>query len=153
MSTVAGSTARKSMKGVYMGKFRVPSKTNKYYIPTEDYITAVHWCLRYPSWVSELKLTPDTSRAITYDQEKVQTSGDYDPTVELAMRRAEISRKKTLLEDTVRACVPEALYNFMILHVGHGRTYFQLEKEGLNVSEYEFRKYKQKFYYEISQKI
>lgn len=136
-----------------MGKYRTPSKKNKYYIPTEDYITAVHWCLRYPIWVSELSIIPDTSKAITYDQDRVQTSGGYNPTEELAMKRAEISRKKDLLEKTVRECVPDPLYKYMILHVGHGRTYYQLEKEGLNVSEYEFRKYKQKFYYEISQKI
>lgn len=148
------SQAAGCMRGeTKMGKYRAPSKSNKYYIPTEDYITAIHWCLRYPLWVSELSVEPDTSRAITYDQDKVQTSGDYDPTVELAMKRAEIYRKKELLENTIRECAPEELFHFILLHVGHGRTYYQLVKEGLNISEYEFRKYKQKFYYEISQKI
>lgn len=51
-----------------MGKYRVPSEKNKYYIQREDYLTSVHYALRYPLWVEELRLTVDTGKAIRYDK-------------------------------------------------------------------------------------
>ena len=52
-----------------MPKYRVPK-----YIPKEDYNTALHYAKRYPVWKEELNTAPDTSRAIRYDTDKVQTS-------------------------------------------------------------------------------
>ena len=33
-----------------MGKYKAPSEKYKYYIPKEDYLTAIHFSLRYPLW-------------------------------------------------------------------------------------------------------
>ena len=73
-----------------MFKVKTPNKNSKYWIPTEDFRTALHWSLRYPLWVAELSMEPDTSQAIRYDKERVQTSGNYDATVEMAIRRDEL---------------------------------------------------------------
>ena len=33
-----------------MGKYRTPSPNSKYSLPKEDYLTAIHYSLRYPLW-------------------------------------------------------------------------------------------------------
>ena len=66
-----------------MSKYRILSTKNKYSLPKEDYLTAIHYSLRYPLWVEELKTAADTGRAIRYDKDKVQSSNDFDQTAEV----------------------------------------------------------------------
>ena len=54
-------------------KHRILSEKNKYYLPKEDYLTAIHYALRYPMMLAELDDVRDTSTAIRYDKDKVQT--------------------------------------------------------------------------------
>lgn len=135
-----------------MGKYRIPSINNKYYIPKQDYLTAVHWCLRYPQWKAELELDPDTSRAIEYDKEHVQSSNDFDPVSETAIRRAELSRKKKLLEDTIRE-VDEGLYQYLLLGVGYGFTEYQLREKGMPCGHNCYYRKRQQIICEIARKI
>ena len=69
-----------------MGKYRAPSENSKYYIPKEDYLTAIHYSLRYPLWKEEVETMADTSKGISYDKDKVQTSFGYDSTFEAAVK-------------------------------------------------------------------
>lgn len=57
-----------------MSKYRLPSENSKYYIPKEDYLTAIHYSLRYPLLKEEVESMADTSKAIAYDKDKVQSS-------------------------------------------------------------------------------
>ncbi len=88
-------------------KNRVLSEKNRYYLPKEEFLTVLHFSQQYPNWVQELRTEPDTSKAITYDEERVQTSGGYDACSEAAMRRYALAKKKQLVEDTVREVAPE----------------------------------------------
>lgn len=135
-----------------MFKVKVPTKDSKYWIPTEDFRTAVHWSLRYPLWVAELSIEPDTSQAIRYDKDKVQTSGNYDSTMETAIRRDELRRKVELLEGTIREVAPD-IYKYLLLGVTQGRTVYQLIDEGMPCSKDYFIARRQKYYYEVSKKI
>ena len=133
-------------------RYRTPTKKSKYHIPKEDYITAVHWCLRYPLWVAELKVLPDNNKAIRYDKDKVQTSGGYDSTAETAIRRTELTKKVQLLEETARK-VDEKLKDYIILAVTQGLTIYQLIQRGMPVDKNVFSEKRQQFYYEISKRI
>ena len=135
-----------------MFKVKTPTKDSKYWVPVEDFKTALHWSLRYPLWIAELSIEPDTSMAIRYDKDKVQTSGNYDATVETAIRRDELRRKAELLEGTVREVAPE-IYKYLLLGVTQGRTVYQLLDEGMPCSKDYFIERRQQYYYEISKKI
>lgn len=135
-----------------MFKVKAPTKDSKYWIPTEDFKTALHWSLRYPLWVAELSLEPDTAQAIRYDKERVQTSGNYDSTMETAIRRDELRRKKELLESTVREVAPE-IYNYLLLGVTQGRTVYQLLDEGMPCGKNYFIDKRQQYYFLISRRI
>ena len=69
-----------------MSKYRTPSTSSKYYIPKEDYLTAIHYSLRYPLWKEEVADMANTAKAIVYDKDKVQSSSGYDSTYEAAVR-------------------------------------------------------------------
>ena len=91
-----------------MSKYRIPSDKSKYYIPKEDYLTAIHYSLRYPIWKEEVEIMADTSKAITYDKDKVQSFSDYDSTMERAIKIAESNKQhKMQLEQQVLTLMQE----------------------------------------------
>ena len=135
-----------------MFKVKAPKRDSKFWVPVEDFRTALHWSLRYPLWVAELSVEPDTGQAIRYDRERVQTSGGYDSTMETAIRRDELRRKVELLEGTVRKVAPD-IYRYLLLGVTQGRTVYQLLDEGMPCSKDYFIERRQQYYYEISKRI
>lgn len=88
-------------------RFRSPGKNSPYWTPKEDYRAAVYWAKRYPLWLEELKTLPNTSKAIDYSTDKVQTSSNYDATADTAIRRTDIMRKVSLIEGIAKAVMPE----------------------------------------------
>jgi len=132
---------------------RTPSRSSPYWVPRHDYLTAIHWCLRYPDWKKELATLPDTSRAIRYDSEKVQSSGGYDATAELAMRRVEIESKINLLEGTARICMPECTEYLIKGVTTEGIRIEDLIAQGMPYGRNSYLRIRQKFYYLISKKI
>lgn len=131
-----------------MSKYRIPSD-----IPKQDYLAAIHWCLRYPLWKAEIELIPDTSKAIEYDKDHVQTSNDFDPVSTLAIRRVEISRKMTLLEDTIRRYVEEPMFKFMLLGIGYGYKEIQLSELEMPCGKKYYYDRRRKILKDIAQKI
>lgn len=112
----------------------------------------LHFGRQYENWVKELRKIPDTSKAITYDADKVQTSGGFDPCAEMAMRRHMIERKKKLVDDTVEEVAPE-IAEYLLLGVGYGFTFYQLKAEGMPCEKDMYYTRRQRFYYELSRKI
>ena len=138
-----------------MGKYRTPTERSRFYIPKQDYLTAIHWCLRYPLWKAELELEPDSGKAIEYDKDHVQTSNDFDPVSTLAIRRAEIARKMDLLESTIKE-VDDGIYEVLLLGVGYGLTFAQIEQmkeKDTNCSHKYYYRKRQQVLYEIAKKI
>lgn len=133
-------------------KYRSPSEKSIYYINKDYYVAAVRYALQYKSWVGELKSSADTSAAIRYDKEKVQTSGGYDSTSETAIRRAEIAEKIKMVDDILAEVAP-GLDNYIKLSVCYGFTYYQLIERGMPINRNQYSILRQHFYYELSRRI
>lgn len=132
---------------------RVPVRSSPYWTEKADYKTAVYWCLRYPLWKKELATLPDSSKAIQYDKDKVQSASNYDATAELAMKRVDIESKINLLESTAKIVMPECP-EYLI----RGVTEEDIRIEDLIASGMPFSKNlylmrRQKFYYLIARRI
>lgn len=135
-----------------MPQHRTLSEANKYYVPKETFLMLIHYCKQYPAWCDELNAMTDTSKAITYDGDRVQTSCDSDPTSDLAMRRAEISRKKEQIDEVV-GLVAGTLDKWLILGVCHDYTYYQLEQLGIPCGRRYYYEMRRRFYWEMSRRI
>ena len=135
-----------------MPRQRTPSPKSKYYVEHELYLTVIHYCKRYPAWCAELSIDPDTSKAINYDKVSVQTSSDYNPTEEVAIRRAVIRQKKDEI-DAVAEETAGKYAKWLILSACYGKSYMELERGGMLLSRDAFYLIRRKFYYSMSLRI
>ncbi len=92
-------------------------------------------------------------RGISYDSERVQTSGDYDATAELAMRRVEIEGKINLLETTAKLCMPQCTEYLIKGVTTDGIRIEDLIAQGMPYSRNTYLLIRQKFYHLLSKKI
>lgn len=135
-----------------MSKYRTPSTNSKYYIPKEDYLTAIHYSLRYPLWKQEVADIANTARAITYDKDKVQNSNNYDSTFEAAVRIQEKQHKLQLIDDTIHD-VADGLDYWLRLGVCYGLTFDQLNGKGMPCEKDKYYLVRRRYYYELSKRI
>lgn len=137
-----------------MGKYRPPSEKSKYYIPKEDYLTAVHYALRYPLWQQDLRDMANTSKGISYDKDKVQTSNEYDSTFEAAVRISEsYPMQKTKMIDDIIALTARGMDEYLRKGVCYGMSYYQLRNAGMPCGKDLYSLIRQHFYYELSKQI
>ena len=133
-----------------MSKYRPPKPGSKYAIPKEDYLTAIHYSLRYPLWREEVESMADTSKAITYDKDKVQTSFGYDSTFEAAVRIAESDKQhKIQLIDDVIAMVANGMDYWLRLGVCYGLTFNQLKGKGMPCEKDTYYTMRRRYYFEL----
>lgn len=137
-----------------MGKYRELSKKNKYHIPREDYLTAIHYSLRYPLWKEEVDAMADTSKAIQYDKDRVQTSGGYDSTFEAAARVMETGKqsKIQMIDDIIHQVANDMDY-WLRLGVCYGLTFDQLKGKGMPCERDMYYLMKRHYYFELMQRI
>lgn len=133
-------------------KYRTPSEKSKYYIPKEDYLTAIHYSLRYPLLVEEIRALADTSSAIRYDRERVQTSNSSDPTFEAALKIEGISAKIKIIDDTIRETA-NGLDNYLRQGVCYGLTFDQLKGKGMPCERKMYYMMRRHYYSELSKRI
>ena len=135
-------------------KYRPLSRKNKYYIPKEDYLTAIHYSLRYPVWKQEIDAIADTAKAIQYDKDNVQSSGDYDATFEAAVKLSEstITPKVKLIDDIIYQ-VSKGMDNWLRLGVCYGLTFEQLKQKGMPCERDMYYDIRRHYYYELSKQI
>lgn len=135
-----------------MSKHRIPTSKSKYFVPKETFLTAVHYCKQYPLWIAELSLFSGGGKAIRYDTDRVQTSNQSDPTMEIAARRVEIEKKVKKVEDTARL-VANDLDQWIIQGACYDLTYYQLKQRGIPCGKDLYYSLRRKFYCEISRRI
>lgn len=137
-----------------MSKYRAPSKNSKYYIPKEDYLTAVHYSLRYPLWKAEIEAMANTSKAFVYDKDKVQTSGDFDSTYEAAVKMVESDKahKMQIIEDTILLTGGDLEY-WLRLGVCYGLTFDQLKGKKMPCERDTYYLMRRHYYYELCKRI
>jgi hypothetical protein len=140
------------MRRGMMSKYRVPSEKSKYYIPKEDYLTAIHYSLRYPLLKQEVEDMANTARAIVYDKDKVQTSGNYDSTYEAAVRIQEKQHKIQLIDETIEQVAGD-LADYLRKGVCYGLTFDQLKGKGMPCEDKKYYTMRRHYYYELSKKI
>lgn len=132
---------------------RIPTKNSKYYIPKQDYLTAIHYSLRYPLLQEEYRTAADTSKGLTYDKDKVQTSGNFSSTEDIGIRLAEIKEKIDLIDATLIEAAGEVLAPFLRLGVCFGLTYVQIQNRGIPCGHNHYYEIRRKYYYLLSKKI
>ena len=137
-----------------MGNYRPPSDKSKYHVPKEDYLTAIHYSLRYPLWKEEVESMADTSKAITYDKDKVQSSSGYDSTFEAAVKIVESDKqhKMQIVDDTIQR-VAGGLDYWLRLGVCYGLTFDQLKGKGLPCERDAYYLMRRKYIFELVKRI
>ena len=139
--------------GGEMGKkYKILSEKNQYSIPKEDLLTAIHYSLRYPLWLEELRTAADTGSAIRYDRDKVQTSIDSDPTSSVAIRMSELTDKINIIDNTIKL-VAQGMDNWLRLGVCYGLTFDQVKAKGLPCERKLYYKIRRHYYYELAKHI
>lgn len=134
-------------------RYRKPTKRSRYYVPPALWNHAISFCRCYPLWVAALSAC-DSSRAIRYDLDRVQTSGDGNPTEQLGIRRAELQRKIDIIHDASAAVTEsEPMQKYVIMGVTHGLSYETLEQQGIPCSRNTYHAYRRKMIFNVSQAI
>lgn len=127
------------------------SKKSKYYLPKEKFLEVVHFCRQYPEWKAELDALPDAARAIAYDRDRVQTSGESDPVSDLALRRIELEKKKDIIDRAVAKVAPE-IAKYLIRGICYGETERQLEWKKMKCGKDYYYLKRREAYWEIAQR-
>ena len=135
-----------------MSKYRIPRKKSKYYLPKEEYLTAVHYSLRYPSLLAEYNAIADTSGTIRYDQERVQTSGSFDSTESAGIRLAEIKTKLNIIDTAIKETSKE-FGEYLRMGVCYGFTFEQLKGKGMPCEHAKYYRMRREYLYKLAKKI
>lgn len=128
--------------------------TGKYALDKAEYLNAKYFALRYNKWKDEYEALSDTSRGLRYDQDRVQTSGDFDPVEANGTRMAELSKRMDIIEQTVRETDPE-LYRWILQGVTDEfatYTYLRMTKN-MPCGDQKYYRLRKKFYYLLAQKL
>lgn len=136
-----------------MAEHRALSKKNKWYVPKESFLTVIHYCRQYPEWEAELAALTDTSKGIAYDSDRVQSSGDSDPTADLAIRRAGISHKKDVIDHVAYRIGGELFQKWLILGICHGYPFHYMQTRGIPCGKKYYYEMRRRFIYEMSELI
>ena len=130
------------------------SVRSKWYLPKHKFLTAYHYAMQYQEWRNEYKTLTDSSKAIRYDLEKVQTSEDSDPTEMLAMRRAELIEKIESIERIAEEAAPDISRYLLIGVTQEGVSFEYLRASlGMPCGKNTYSSRRGKFYFLLSKYI
>ena len=135
-----------------MSRYRTLSNKNKYYIPKEDYLTAIHYSRRHPLLLQELSVAADTSKAIRYDKDKVQSCNDMDATSETAIRMTEITEKINPIDNTIHQAA-NGMDEWLRYGVCYGLTFNQLKSKGMPCERDMYYLMRRHYYFLLSKRI
>ena len=137
-----------------MSQYRTPTERSKYYIPKEDYLTAIHYSLRYPLWKEEVETMANTSKGISYEKDRVQASNDYDSTYEAAVKVMESDKQHKMqkVDDTIKL-VANGMDYWLRLGVCYGLTFDQLKGKGMPCERDTYYLMRRRYYFELAQRI
>lgn len=134
---------------------RRPTAKSKYYVPFALWDNAITFCRCYPLWIAELSVC-DTSKTITdyENQIHVQTSGDYNPVEEMAIRRVKLQEKVDIVENAARAMTSsEIMVKYLIMGVTHHLSYDTLQKQGIPCGRRQYHEMRRGMIYHVAQQI
>lgn len=128
--------------------------TGKYALGKNEFLHAKYYALRYNKWKDEYKALEDSSKAIRYDKDRIQTSGDFDPVEYAGMRRAELAKKMEMIEKTAEETDPE-LSDWILQGVTQDFATFKYLStvKRIPCGKDKYYNARRKYYYLLSQKI
>lgn len=127
------------------------SHKSKWYLPRETRIMVIHYARQYNDWVNELN-TIGSAGAIKIDG-MPHAENTTDTTARDGMRRAALSEKIRLIEDTAME-TDKALYKWILIGVTQNKSYKTLRYAyDMPVGERQYYQKKREFYYKLSKKI
>jgi hypothetical protein len=110
--------------------------------------------LQYNEWQDELKYKCDNVKSIEITDMPIAHGGNSDATQRLAMRRAELSEKCKLIEDTAMEADPDIYKYIMKAVTNEGITYNYLSTiMNIPCGKDMYYDRRRKFYWLLSQKI
>lgn len=136
-----------------MGKYYY-SQECEIYMSKADYLTAVHYALRYPELKKRYNNLYDT-RSIDYSKPRVKSSNNFDSTQNYAIERQQLSDKIEKIESAIRETIQDdgIFEEYLKLAVCYGYTFEQLLGKKIPISRNTFYKLRKKFYFILSKKI
>lgn len=125
----------------------------KYNISSHRFMELYHLCLQYNEWKDELKYKRDAVKSIEITDMPV-THGNSDSTSALAIRRAGLSRKCELIEQTAIEADGD-IYQYILKAVtNEGISYNYLREVcGIPCGKNYYYDKRRKFYWLLSSKI
>lgn len=135
-----------------MGKVR-PINNKRYGISKHRFYELFHYCLQYNEWKDELNYTTDTVKSVQIT-DMPHGSGVGDPTNQLATRRAMLSAKCELLENTAKEA-DSSLWQYILKDVTDENVSYTYLKQIMSIpcgKNYYYDK-RRKFFYLLSKKI
>ena len=131
-----------------------PLNNKKYNISKHKFAEVYHHCMQYQEWKDELKYKTDAVKSIEYGKEGHGSGGTGSSTEKIGMRRAELTKKCELIEQTVREA-DEDLYQYLLKAVTTEYVTYKYLKEimGIPASKNVYYDRRKKFYYLMAKKI
>lgn len=135
-----------------MGKVK-PINNKRYGISKHRFYELLHYCLQYNEWKDELKYTTDTVKSVQIT-DMPHGSGVGDPTNHLATRRAMLSAKCEVVENTAKEA-DSSLWQYILKDVTEENISYTYLKQIMSIpcgKNYYYDK-RRKFFYLLSKKI
>ncbi|MGO5314048.1 hypothetical protein ACTQ1O_06490 [Bilifractor sp. LCP21S3_A7] len=137
-----------------MPKARAGWKRGEYKLENHEFYMALHFALQYNKWVDRYNAIADTSKAITYDTDRVQTSPNPDEVENTAIELAELKENINAVEETAKAADPCIWMYILKAATNEGITYNYLKNVMMiPCSRNYYYDRRHKFYYLLSKKI
>ncbi|MCJ7855089.1 hypothetical protein MUJ63_02100 [Lachnospiraceae bacterium NSJ-143] len=130
-----------------------PLNKNKYDISKHRFFELYHFCLQYNEWVEELKNNTNAVKSLSFTGVSSKEGGVSDSTARLALRRAELEEKCSLIVETAKEA-DIRIYDYIIKAVtNENMTYTYLSmKLNIPCGQTMFYDRKRKFYYLLDKK-
>lgn len=125
-----------------------------YNLSQNRYREMYYFALQYNEWKDELKYKYDTSKAVQITDMPTAHNGDSNPTMDAAIRCAELSRKIEMVE-TAAKLADQSLYKYIIKGVTNDGINFNYLQTVMNIpcSANTYYDRRRKFYWILSQNL
>lgn len=138
-----------------MSSYRKGSK-NEWKLGKHEYYTAYHYAMQYTEWKDRLRTLTDSVAAIVTDGQP-HGSSTGNPTENLAIKRAELTEKMRVVEETAKAATTDCdwMYIYLIRAVTDENVTWRYLRQvmGIPCGKNVYYNHRWKFYYLLSQKI
>lgn len=131
-----------------------PLNSRRYGISKHRFYELYHYCLQYNEWKDELRYSTDTMKGVQISDMPQGSGTTGDPSANLAIRRAALSDKCKVIEDTAREADP-ALWEYIIKGVTTEDASYTYLRQIMNIpcGKNYYHDKRRKFFYLLSKKI